>query len=369
MRILIDARPLVDPRAGGVTRVARGLVAAFLSTPVIPANAGTPPSPTEVVLATTGSSKPDLSEFESGTVHHHHIKIPNKLWSLATMMGVESLSRTIEERIGKIDAVFLPNIGFVGQLTRPHVLVIHDLSFLIEPRWFSRRMQLWHDAVQAKRLIQNATHLLSVSETTKRDAIKLLGIPEGRISVIPMGPTLTVGAHGMCPVPSDLNEQNGGREPHAPTPKRYILALGWNDPRKNARTADHAVEILQRDPAFADLECITVGRDTARPTDEELASLYKHASAFLYPSWYEGYGFPLHEAASYGIPCIASTTGALPETAPPGTLFADPAKPHHWAEALRTVLTAPRGARPSQPNTSSWLPAAKTLNEAISRRH
>ncbi len=360
MRYLVDARPLMDPTSGGVARVARGIIDALIAT-----------SPNdEIVLVTTGREMPQPDTFPtSPTVRHVHLHIPNKLWSLSCLLRLASLEHEIKKRVGKIDAAFLPNLGFVGSrsphnsalTTPPYVLLLHDLSFLIEPRWFSRKQRLWHRAVGATSLIQNATHLLAVSETTKRDAMRLLDIPGDRITVIPLGPTMN---SSVGPI-HELALQGD---------RRYLLALGWNDPRKNARTAVRAHDILKHDPAFADLDLIIVGRDRIRPTDEELATLYSHASAFLYPSWYEGYGLPLHEAAAYGTPCIASTAGALPETAPPGTIFADPAKPHHWAEAIKYVV--PTGAHRNEEaptkrslhvgRNSGWTEASHILRDILS---
>lgn len=342
MRILIDARSLVDPLQGGVTRVARGVIDAFLKT-----------TRDEIILATTGSVAPDLKEFESSLVRHIHIAIPNKAWSALTTIGLISLDREVEKRVGTIDAVFLPNIGFVGNLHRPYVLLVHDLSFVIEPRWFSFKGRWWHKAVHATRLLTRATQLLAVSETTKRDTVNLLGIPETRITVIPMGPTTVTSMYA------------GSSTSPGTTEGRYVLALGWNDVRKNARTADRAVAILNQDPTFTDVKCIIVGRDVIRPSDSELSALYANASAFLYPSWYEGYGLPLWEAASYGTPCIASTAGSLPETAPSGTRFVDPTKPHHWAEALRSVLAQQNRKNIHSVPYIGWKEAAKRLNQAI----
>jgi glycosyltransferase involved in cell wall biosynthesis len=90
----------------------------------------------------------------------------------------------------------------------------------------------------------------------------------------------------------------------------------------------------------------------------------KHASVFLYPSWYEGFGLPLHEAARFGTPCIASTAGALPETAPEGTHFAPPGKPHLWKKALEMVLTAPERYR-TKTALQGWEAAAKTIKNTL----
>ena len=85
------------------------------------------------------------------------------------------------------DVLVLPNIGFIGRPNTPYALVLHDLAFLIEPRWFRLKARWWHKAVYAKRLIREATWLFTVSERSKQDAIKLLGVPAERITVIPLG--------------------------------------------------------------------------------------------------------------------------------------------------------------------------------------
>ncbi len=337
MKILIDARPLTDPSSGGVGRVARELVQAYAT--AFPDD--------ELTCATTGASRPVLPGALAilPNIRHVHLNVPNKVWSARCLTG-DSFVRAIERTCGVFDAVFFPNIGFIGRRgTRNSVLLLHDLSFLIEPRWFTRKQRLWHHVVNARQLIRKSTHLLAVSETTKRDTIRLLGIPADRVSVIPIGQTLSA-------VP----------RAHIPTPQRFILALGGNGPRKNVATAKVAVDQLRKDPQYADVALVI---PTDKPSDDELAALYANAAAFLYPSWYEGYGLPLHEAAAYGTPCVASTAGALPETAPAGTLFANPAKPHHWVEALKLALAHTR--IPIQTDPDTWIRAATQLRGSFEK--
>ena len=359
MRIIVDARPLAEPIRGGVGRVAFEIVDAFaLANPE-----------TEIVCATTGSTMTELPSrlTDKPNVKRVHLKIPNKLWSLASMLGFVSFCAAVEKRCGKTDAFFMPNLGFAGRLPKgiPSVLLLHDLSFLIEPRWFTLKQRLWHRAVKAKRLIRGATRLLAVSETTRRDAVRLLGITPEKIDAIPLGSTLPATDHR----PSTID-----------LPTKYILALGSGDPRKNAATAVVAVAELRREKGFENVGLVVVGAHAMRPgrvahaptwvrgiphpPDSELAYLYSNAAAFLYPSWYEGFGLPLHEAATFGTPCVASTSGALPETAPPGTIFANPAKPHHWIEALKIALSQPRTDAATA--TKSWIEAARILRKSLS---
>jgi glycosyltransferase involved in cell wall biosynthesis len=339
MKLLVDARPIIDRLQGGVSRVALLLVDAYAER--FPND--------ELILGTTGSRAPTLPDIlaRRPNVKHVHINIPNKFWSASTLIG-NSFSSQIERIAGKCDAAFFPNIGFLGSTPRRHGLLIHDLSYFLEPHWFNLRGRMWHKAVRAKYLIQHADHLFAVSERTRQDVIQLLNIPEERVTTIPLGPSLSS---------TKPTEQRIG-------PKgRYVLALGWKNDRKNAKTAVQAVEILKRDPAYADLSLAVVGRDIQRPSDAELANLFQNASAFLYPSWYEGYGLPLWEAASYGTPCVSSTAGSLPEVAPKGTFFAHPAKPHQWVEGLKLALPAPREVKTAQP--SGWTEAAEKIRSKL----
>ncbi|MCC7356977.1 glycosyltransferase [Candidatus Uhrbacteria bacterium] len=313
MKILFDARPIVDAPQGGVGRVA------FMQAKKIVEKAEN-----DVIFFTTGSHKPQLpTELLNSHTFHKHIHIPNKIWSLLCIFGFRPLSWFIRE---KPDSVMLPNIGFIGAPTSWKMqLIVHDLSFLIEPKWFRFKQMVWHRFVQPKKLFQEAHELLCVSERTKKDLIQLVQIHENKCHVIHMEKSLLIE-----PEANEILEKYAG--------KRIVLAFGAHDKRKNFLTAEIAVKELQKENAFTDIALLTIGRDVF-PTDEQLAALYSQASALLYPSWYEGFGLPLHEASRYGCRVVASTAGALPETAPEGTVFANPAKPQQWVEALRIVLT------------------------------
>ncbi|MDP3793886.1 MAG: glycosyltransferase family 1 protein [Candidatus Uhrbacteria bacterium] len=350
MRILIDARPLVDPRAGGVTKVAAGLLPALVE--AMP--------DAQFVFVTSGIKSPSVILAKAGIqsvnrwipasagmtnkIDWHHVSMPNKLWSLGCALNFFSLDRWFKRQ--NFDLILLPNIGWVGSIKRPYALIVHDLSFLIEPRWFTWKTSLWHKLVRAENLIKQASHLFAVSERTKQDLMRLLNIPAERITVIPVGRSWKQ-EEGMR-----NNDESVADLPPQLIGKRYMLALGANDPRKNIGCAIAAVKAIRQNAKFKDVELVLVGSKSVsckltpvsclgHPSDRALATLMKHASAFLYPSWYEGFGLPLHEAARFGTPCIASTAGALPETAPQNTLFAPPSKPHLWSAAIEMILNDP----------------------------
>ncbi len=339
MQILVDARSVVDASPGGVTRLGRALILHEARHHLTD----------EYLCVTLGWQQPTLPvELQQQiNIRQLHVRTPNKIWNLRSMLGFTSLLKTVERRVGRMDAMLIPNFGYVGRLPndRPVTLVLHDVSFLLEPRWFGWKRRLWHTLVRARSLIYYATSLLAVSETTKHDVMELLGVTGNKIDVIS-----NKNMQEILYSFSDVYRAVGATRRVAPTPL-FVLCLGLGDRRKNVHTAIEAVRRLREQAGWHELRLVLVGDASAfrskkawlevkhRPTDEELAELYAQAVALLYPSWYEGFGLPLHEAAAFGTPSVASTAGALPETAPPGTLFAHPAKPHHWVEALRIILT------------------------------
>jgi len=382
-RILIDARSIADPRSGGVGRaarfwiaftapsvIARSVVTTWQSAVVRP---GSPPranrtvdcpvegtwSPRglyvratsdsarndkeEVVCVTTGlRPSPAVQDFcEQNKYKYLHLRIPNKLWTLFALMRIVSLSRVAEKRVGKIDLVLLPNIGFIGHMHRPYHLLVHDLSFLIEPRWFSIKRRFWHKLLPVKRLIEQATHLDCVSEQTRHDVIKLFNVNSDNTTVIP-------------PMNFGITASYDRRPQWLPNEvKRFALLLGGADPRKNVHTGLQAVSTFNMQHSTFNLTPVVLGGkvkcdDKDCPfkyiqapdliDDVELRFLYKYCTMLIYPSWYEGFGLPLHEATQFHAPCIASTAGALPQTAPRGTLFCHPAKVNEWVMAIERIV-------------------------------
>ncbi len=337
MRILMDGRPMLRPWMGGVPRLTASLASAIKS--VLGED--------ELIIETTGLQRGSPA-FVSSFKLHASRKIPNKLVALLTFTGLTSYERLFHDQ--KQDVLFLPNLEFVGRPSIPYALLVHDLSFLIEPRWFDRKSRIWHALVKPRSLIKNAAHLFAVSQRTKDDLVRLLGIDPTRITVIPMGLD-----RAELSFDSSFKFQVS----------RYILCLGGSNTRKNASCVIAAHAELIKDPTYKDVELVMIGSPNApRPSDIELFALMRDAAIFCYPSWYEGFGMPLHEAARFGTPCIASTASSLPEIAPEGTTFASPAKPHHWTEAMCQILDNPEKYR-TNTVLDGWNEAGRIIVETL----
>jgi glycosyltransferase involved in cell wall biosynthesis len=193
------------------------------------------------------------------------------------------------------------------------VLTVHDLSFEREPELMPRRDRLVFRTV-VPRSARRADRVIAVSERTREDLADLYGIPEERVTVIP---------HGVDPV-------------YAPGPESvdggFLLVVGAIQRRKDPRAAVDAANELgmpivlagpEREPQLA-RQLRDLGAELRGYVgQEELAVLYREASALVVPSRYEGFGLPVLEAMASGTPVVAAPDPALVEVAGDAAVFAD----------------------------------------------
>ena len=234
-------------------------------------------------------------------------------------------------------------------LTQPCVVTVHDLVRLAFPHAPEDRMAAIGLALD-RRGIRNATHVICVSEATKKDLMQYLAVEEAKITVIHNGIDHSVFK------PSPVND---GRF-SAP----YVLYVGSERPRKNLACLLRAFAALKdRGPRFASLRLLKVGspgRSDAFRTatlaearrlgidrdidfvdyvsDQDLAVIYSNALALVYPSLYEGFGLPVVEAMACGCPVVTTNVSSLPEVAGSAALLVDPHDPAGFAEALHSVI-------------------------------
>ena len=237
------------------------------------------------------------------------------------------------------------------------VVTIHDLIFLRHPEfynWLDTKIYAW----KFRQTIREADHIIAVSECTKRDIIELGQVDESRISVIyqSCAPRFSAPNHGDCPRDSSEAKIMGT----VPVIPRYILSVGSIEARKNILLAVKALPYLPED-----ISLVIVGRHTKYSdqvtdyikanhldhrvrilhgvSDEELPALYAGAEAFVYPSVYEGFGIPIIEAISCGLPVVACTGSCLEEAGGPDSLYVAPDDAEGMANAIRQSLRGAEG--------------------------
>lgn len=201
----------------------------------------------------------------------------------------------------------------------------------------------------AERILRPANGLIAISESTRNDAVRILGLREDSIQVIYPG----VSDEFFQVTNSDVDRI---REKYA-MPERYLLFVGCVEPRKNLARVLEAWELLP--PSMrADCQLIVVGplgwensQTTARLLnagggirylgyipEEDLPAVMAGATGLVYPSYYEGFGFPVAQAMATGTPVITSSVSSLPEIAGDAALFVNPHCTGEISDALRQVL-------------------------------
>ena len=232
------------------------------------------------------------------------------------------------------------------------VVTLHDLAFLRFPHVLTRAKQLYHRTFTIRSL-QRATKIICVSESTRKDAIELVGIPPERVQTV--YPCI---AERFSNVIRE-KELVAFRQQQGLT-QGFLLYLGTLEPRKNLITLIEAYARLRSEHAIAEKLVIAGGRgwlydailekvqtlglssEVIFPgfvADEEQALWYHAASAFVYPSLYEGFGFPVAEALACGTPVVTSNVSSLPEAGANIALIIDPDNVEALAQAMYKALT------------------------------
>ncbi len=233
----------------------------------------------------------------------------------------------------------------------PQVVTFHDLFPIEHPEWYARGYAAWY-ALLFRRLARTAAHLLAVSEYTKGQLVRLLGVDPERITVVPNGV-----APALRPT-TTLEAARAGAALALPS-RRYLLSVSSLEARKNLRTVLEAWRVAQRSLpdtvwlvlAGASADASVFGRQQIGPVpprvhftgyvpEEHLAGLYSGASLFLFPSLAEGFGLPLLEAMSCGVRAVSSDRTSLPEVGGEAAVYVDPLNVRDLAEAIVRTLPA-----------------------------
>jgi len=155
----------------------------------------------------------------------------------------------------------------------------------------------------------------------------------------------------------------------------YVLGVGTLEPRKNLPALVAAFALLRRRQPELTLALAGLEGWEERPlaaegvrllgfvSDDELARLYRGASAFAYPSRFEGFGIPVVEALASGVPSVVSSHPSLDEASGGGAIRVDPDDAEAFAGALEQALAAPRGTGVEHAARFSWRACGEAVLE------
>jgi glycosyltransferase involved in cell wall biosynthesis len=231
------------------------------------------------------------------------------------------------------------------------VVTILDLTFLLLPaaiRRASRTYLRWMVRFAAR----HASRVITISESTRRDVIRLLGVPPERVTRVYCG--VDERFH-----PIDDTRRIEEFRSSLGLPNEFILYLGTIEPRKNLiRLIDAYAELRRRRATslplilaggrgWGDHEIVRRAEETGLGDqirfagfvpEEQIPLWYNAATVFTYPSEYEGFGLPPLEALACGVPVVASNSSSLPEVLGDAAVLVDPASVGAIADGIQRAL-------------------------------
>ncbi len=258
----------------------------------------------------------------------------------------------------------------------PTVVTIHDLTFMLFPDRFSRAKRTYLRLFTAL-TVHRARLVLADSASTRRDILRLFRVPADKVRVV---------YPGVDPEFAPLAGGRTGAAARLGVPQPLVLYVGTLEPRKNVDTLVRAFARLRHriglphrlalvggkgwmyERIFQAIEEEGLSDAVLLPgyvPGEQLPLWYNAAELFVYPSQYEGFGFPPLEAMACGTPVVTSTTSSLPEIVGDAGITVSPDNVDALAAAMEQVLTRPALAQElrerglARATSFSWMATAR----------
>lgn len=269
----------------------------------------------------------------------------------------------LKSYVKNINALLISLCNTAPLFLKKQVITIHDLCFIHHPEWFSFLFRKAYSYL-IPRIANNALHIFTVSETSKKEIVDFLNIKENKLSVI---------YNAVAPV---FKKESKKERLHSPEKEKYILTVSSHHPRKNFKRLIEAFSDLN----IEGLKLIIVGNFNRHFKDEkisvsksimlkenvndkELIVLYQNADLFVYPSLYEGFGIPIIEAMSLGTSVCVSDIPVFREICENNAVYFDPYSIDSIKENILHSLSNP--VSEVFLRKYSWIESAKKVHSII----
>ena len=279
-------------------------------------------------------------------VELNDFKIPNRFFFISSRYFNQP---KIDKLLRGVDVYFNPHF-FIAPVSQKckKVITFHDLSFEHHPEFFSWRKRIWQKfLMDTKKEAEKADKIIAVSESTKSDLINFYKIEPNKIKVIYSG----IGKQFK-----QIDNNSNIKEKYN-LPDKFILYFGTIEPRKNLIGLIEAFELLKDKnyklviagvKGWLYQDIFKAANKSKKKKDiiftgfieeSDKPYLYNLSKIFVYPSFFEGFGFPPLEAMACGIPTIVSSNSSLPEVVGKAALMVDAANIDELAWSMEIALS------------------------------
>lgn len=352
MRVVVDATPVL-PKPSGVGLYVLNLLAALRSLQAAEGfSLGVAYQPSLKNWLKGNLTLPEtLATFEDVAV----LPLPVRVLNVLANLPNNPVLGQLEQRFGRPEIYHGTNYAVYPCRHSRRVMTIYDLSFLRYPDYVTAVVRTYGQRV--RQCLGWTDLVVTISESSKRDIVELLGVPAERVWVTPLASRYAADTQGGSGAMRAVDLGDAGTERCAHRP--YILFVSTLEPRKNVVRLIKAFNQLKTDRKI-DHQLVLVGQKgwqyqpifeaiAASPwrhhirhldylSDAEVAYCYAQADVFAYPSLYEGFGLPVLEAMTLGCPVVTANTSSLPEVAGNAALLVDPVREDELAAALWRVI-------------------------------
>lgn len=254
--------------------------------------------------------------------------------------------------LNECDVFFGPNFRGAFAPGLKTVITVHDMAHEYYPETVQDHV-LKYFRTDFPSQVERSHLIIAVSETTRRDVINFLNVPEEKVKVVYNGVSSE-----FRPV-TDVARRAEVRQRYA-LPEHFLLMVGSIQPRKNVTGVLSAVGRLVRKSPSSPLHLVLAGGSswksdelkkiisdngltdyvhfTGYVPEEDLTTLYSMSDIFLFPSLYEGFGLPVIEAMACGVPVVTSNSSCLPEIAGDAAILVDPHNHDDIADGIERLL-------------------------------
>lgn len=281
-----------------------------------------------------------LSDYE---IRQYNLPVP--FWQLRVLIDMVK---------HKVNLVFCPCTYLLPAMNFfiNSVVVVYDIvAFLPEARKYHINKVRWKELLTLKLAIKNSKKVISISNNTKNDIVKYFGTKKSKIKTVYLSSKNNFFKKYNNYRNDKILEKYGIKN-------KYILYVGTIEPRKNVKRLIQAFAAIRNkkkefklvivgkkgwhyDDVFRVVKKLKIETDVifaGYVPDEDLPYFYYNSECFVYPSLYEGFGIPILEAMSCGIPVITSKNSSLPEVAADASIYVDPYDIGSITAAINRIL-------------------------------